>query len=122
MSKKNKMILLVDDDIFLRNFMVGMLDQFGYTAITAKDGAEGLIIAEENQFDLVITDHDMPVMKGAEMVAKLRDKGVQTPIIMVSSTPGSEDTPGISGFLSKPFLSKELVDMIERLTVSAVAA
>ncbi|KKT42963.1 MAG: hypothetical protein UW32_C0003G0066 [Candidatus Wolfebacteria bacterium GW2011_GWE2_44_13] len=115
-----KKVLYVDDDMFLRGLMVSVLEEFGYVTVTAENGQEGEAVAMQGGFNLIITDYDMPVMKGGEMVRRLREQGLQTPIVMVSSTSEAEEVSlGIDGFLSKPYETQSLIDLIDRLVEGA---
>lgn len=78
-------LLIVDDEPELRNLMKTFLENAGYTVVTAADGAAALEKSESDNFDVIITDLNMPKMDGAEFIRIYRDRGGQTPIIVVSS-------------------------------------
>jgi DNA-binding response OmpR family regulator len=65
-------ILLVDDDVFLRDMYAAKFREAGDTIETAENGAEALLKLEETSYDVVITDMVMPGMTGAELVLQIR--------------------------------------------------
>jgi CheY-like chemotaxis protein len=85
-------ILLVDDNqdgILARR---SVLQELGYTVVSAKNGVDALQSVEQQQFDLIVTDYKMPSMNGLELIAHLRKKGFDKPIILLS---GYADTLGL---------------------------
>ena len=63
-----KKILLVDDDEIARSFLREILEHNGYTCEEAGNGAVALTMLHENDYGLVITDHEMPIMTGLELL------------------------------------------------------
>jgi len=121
MNKKN--ILVVDDEIVTRKKVSKILDNAGYKAEVAVDGKDGLkeIIDANNtpdQFDLLITDINMPVLDGIELLDELRKLDLNIPAIAFT---GNEDKKiviellrrGCSDYLAKPFDKKELIQRVE---------
>jgi CheY-like chemotaxis protein len=86
-------ILIVDDSFNTREIEKSILESGGYSVSTAKDGVDGLNKAGESQFDLIVTDCDMPNMDGFDMTQALRkQKAYQDkPIVMVTSKDREED-------------------------------
>jgi CheY-like chemotaxis protein len=85
-------ILLVDDN---RDGLIArrsVLEELGYKVVPAGSGSDALKMAEEHNFDLVITDYKMFPMNGLEFIAKLRAKSFTNPIILLS---GFTDTLGL---------------------------
>ncbi len=80
-------ILVVDDSESAREVQRSILESFGYSVALAEDGLEGYKAAQEKQFDLVISDIEMPRMNGFEFIKKLKmeDSYRHTPVIVVSS-------------------------------------
>lgn len=121
----NKITVLIVEDQFL--IMLQLLDLvrqvFGSAQIlTAGNGKEGLRQAIQNKLDLIITDLDMPVMDGYEMVKRIRREKNNRRVRVIGlsgSHPGDDKTVAFSRvcdeFLSKPFIPHELLDMIYRL-------
>jgi CheY-like chemotaxis protein len=83
---KREKILLVDDEITLLNMMQQRLRQMGYRIITRADSPNALetFRAEPQHFDLVITDHTMPSLQGAELSEKLGDIRPDLPVILMT--------------------------------------
>ncbi|MGR3219806.1 MAG: response regulator, partial [Candidatus Anammoxibacter sp.] len=86
---QNKRILIVDDDQFIREILVEILQSEGFVVQTAENGVEGYDkFCTDQNFDLVITDLVMPEMGGLELIDKLRSNDVNVPVIVLS---GNDD-------------------------------
>jgi len=79
-------VLLVEDDLMVRGYMREILESRGYRVLEARDGSEGLAVAERHAdpIDLVITDVVMPNTSGPELVARLQEVRPGVPILYVS--------------------------------------
>jgi len=115
-----KKVLVVDDEIHIVHVVAIKLRNNGYEVISAQNGAEAFELASQEKPDIVVTDYQMPVMTGLELVAKLRQCEVtkEMPVIMLTARSFAiEDDQKqklqISAFLSKPFSPKELLRCIE---------
>ena len=81
----NKTILVVDDDIFVREMIEDVLTSLGYDVVQAENGREALHkLFEQNQIDLVITDIHMPELDGLGLVDEIRAVDTDTPIIILT--------------------------------------
>jgi two-component system chemotaxis sensor kinase CheA len=91
-SKTGK-ILVVEDSITSRTMLKNVLETAGYKVITAFDGIDGFTKARTGEFDLIMSDVDMPRMNGFELTARIRsDKNLsQVPVILVTSLETRED-------------------------------
>lgn len=78
-------ILIVDDDLFVREMLSSILEASGYDIIMAENGLEALnkCIADQN-IDLIVSDVNMPVMDGIQLIKEIRKQGLEVPIIMVT--------------------------------------
>nr|MDA3834817.1 response regulator [Spirochaetales bacterium] len=97
-SRKKIRILVADDSVSTRDIEQSILESYGYVVKTAGDGKEALELAADEQFDLVITDIEMPRLDGITLAHTLRGKREyrHTPIILVTSRDSPEDrTRGI---------------------------
>ena len=110
------LVLIVDDSPMDRALAGGLLQkQARCDVIYADEGEAGLKLIRERNPDLIVTDMQMPVMNGLEMVAKLRKEAIQTPVILMTAT-GSEDLAvqalhaGASSYVPKRSLAAQLVD------------
>jgi signal transduction histidine kinase/DNA-binding response OmpR family regulator len=113
-------ILVVDDrDDSLQFLTEYILQPNGYKFLTAKDGAKGLELALSEKPDMVIMDLKMPRMTGLEVLAALRDRSVDTPVILMTFH-GSEETAvqafrlGARDYIIKPYETTEMLQAIDR--------
>lgn len=107
----NASILVVDDDKLVRRFMVELLRSLGYEVRDAQDGADALLLLDQQTFDLLLADFAMPGMNGAELarIAQLKQPGL--PVIIVSGYADSAAVEAVLGTakqLRKPFDLAEL--------------
>lgn len=107
-------ILLVEDDIEIRNGVEIFLKNQGYEVITAGNGKDGLLALEGTEVHLAILDIMMPVMDGITMLMKIREKMYDFPVIMLTAK--SEEMDKIMGlnlgaddYVTKPFTPMELL-------------
>lgn len=115
--------LVADDSRSMLAMQQAILTELGYRPVTASDGAQALELAEQQAFDLVVTDMNMPVMDGMELIQELRSmqEYAKTPIIMVTTESEAgqrslaEDS-GVTAFITKPFRPQALKAVIADLT------
>jgi two-component system, OmpR family, alkaline phosphatase synthesis response regulator PhoP len=115
-----KKVLVVDDEIHIVHVVAIKLRNNGYEVITASNGAEAYELACAENPDVLVTDFQMPVMSGIELVQKLRENELtrNTPVIMLTArsfaiTKEQQENMQISSCLSKPFSPRELLGNIE---------
>lgn len=108
-------LLLVEDDMNLSYIIRGGLEDMigGYEVITATNGKEGLAVWREQRPDVIVSDIEMPVMDGYEMVKCIRETDGDTPILFTSGRVSPKDVVkgyelGVNNYIKKPFLSEEL--------------
>jgi two-component system alkaline phosphatase synthesis response regulator PhoP len=116
----DKKVLVVDDEIHIVHVVAIKLRNNGFEVIAADNGAEGLKLALAEKPDIIVTDYQMPVMTGIELVEQLRqnEDTKDTPVIILTARSFAipqqqQDDLRISGCLSKPFSPKELLGNIE---------
>ena len=80
-----KRILVVDDEENLRRVTQLKLQQAGYEAMTASDGAEALEVLSRNPQDLVLTDLKMPGMSGIELLQKIKEEYSEVIVVLVTA-------------------------------------
>jgi len=85
MSQSAK-VLIVDDEELIRLNLRMLLEDLGYCVVEAPDGREGLDVFNRERPDLILADLRMPVMDGLSMIAALREKSTETPVIVISGT------------------------------------
>jgi DNA-binding response OmpR family regulator len=116
-----KRILLVDDDREIVESMRLALEAAGYEILVARDGNQGLALAEREDPDLVILDMMMPKRSGFLVLEKLRrTRPVPVRIIMVTANEGSRhkayaEKLGVDDYLRKPFAMDRLLNTVARL-------
>ncbi len=114
-----KNILVVDDSLSVRKFVSILLEQKGYRALTASNGLEALHIIDEEPVDLIITDLEMPVMHGYELLGELKRRGMidSVPTIVLTSRSSEKHREkasllGAKDFIVKPFEEARLLQVI----------
>lgn len=115
-----KKVLVVDDEIHIVHVVAIKLRNNGYEVITAANGAEAFELACSEQPDIIVTDFQMPVMTGLELVEKIRQSDAlkEVPVILLTARSFAIEEQQrqdlqISECLSKPFSPKELLRSIE---------
>jgi len=99
-----KTVLVIDDEDLVRDVVVRMIEDLGYTAVAARDGLAGLAIVDAQRIDLVLVDMTMPRMSGAEVIAALRAKHPTLPIVLCSGFDRDGKGPvKADAYLPKPF-------------------
>lgn len=118
MSKKK--VLVVDDEVHIVHVVAIKLRNNDYEVISAENGAEAFKLACSEKPDIIVTDFQMPVMTGLELVGKIRqcDQIKDIPVIMLTARSFAieeqqREELQISQCLSKPFSPKELLGNIE---------
>ena len=113
-------ILIVEDDPAILRGLADNLTFEGYEVLTAEDGETGFTIQQSKKPDLIVLDLMLPGMSGLEFCRKLRDKGVTTPLLMLTAR--SEEADRIVGldlgaddYVTKPFSVRELMARIRAL-------
>jgi DNA-binding response OmpR family regulator len=123
-AEKKKRILLVDDDYEIIESMRLALESRGYQIMVARDGNQGLAMAEREDPDLLILDMMMPKRSGFLVLEKLRrSRPVPMRVIMITANEGSRhkayaEMLGVDDYLRKPFAMDRLLDSVQRLLAS----
>lgn len=121
MSNNNgKLVLVVDDNDSMRSMVKDCLSDKGYTVIEASDGVQGLEMALSQQPGVIVLDVVMPGIDGFKVCHLLREKGVTTPVIMLTERISIEDkvegfSKGVDDYLGKPFSPIELEMRVQAL-------
>lgn len=113
-------ILLIEDEKDLAAIIRQGLEEENYVVDVAHDGEEGLYMAENFSADVVILDIMLPVMDGLTVLTKMRHKGINTPVIMLTARDSLVDKIkgldiGADDYLTKPFVFGELLARIRSL-------
>lgn len=113
-------ILVVDDDQIHAKYVTDGLKEHGHNPDSAKDGLEGIYMATEHHYDVIILDRMMPKIDGLSMVQTLRSSGNNVPVLFLTSMAKTEEKVeglrhGADDYLTKPFSFNELLARVEVL-------
>lgn len=115
-------ILAVDDSASMRKMVAFTLHGAGYHVVEAVDGEDALKKAQVHDFDLILTDQNMPGLDGLGLTRWLRNhpRFKTTPILMLTTESGAEmkqagRDAGATGWLVKPFDPMRLIEVIEKV-------
>jgi PAS domain S-box-containing protein len=113
------LVLVVDDEVAIRSLIQHVLEDLGYTVVTAEHGAQALELFDNipDEVKLVLLDVNMPVLDGGETALALRERKPDIPILVMSGIAdedalGRFETMRISGFIPKPFAPDQLAQAI----------
>ncbi len=118
-------VLLVDDDAEIIESMRTVLESKGYEILVARDGNQGLLMAERENPDLVVLDMMMPKRSGFLVLERLRrSRPVPMRVIMITANEGSRhrayaEMLGVDDYIRKPFAMDRLLDSVQRLLGAA---
>ena len=113
-------ILLVEDEIKVSNFIMRGLEEEGYTVEMAEDGKKGLEFIKTKEYDIVLLDLMIPEIDGLEVLKRMREDGIETPVLIITAKSSKEDVvkgldTGSDDYLTKPFSFDELLARIRAL-------
>ncbi|MFA5985350.1 MAG: response regulator transcription factor [Methylococcaceae bacterium] len=113
-------ILIIEDDTQTRDYVAAGLKEAGHTVDVAKDGYEGLFLAQEGSYVLLIVDRMLPGLDGLSVVKKLRSSGVSVPVLFLTTMCGIDDrveglNAGADDYLVKPFAYSEFEARVNAL-------
>jgi two-component system OmpR family response regulator len=116
----SRKILIVEDDLSTSAYLAKGLSEAGYAIETSDNGRDGLFLASEGIFDLVIADRMLPGLDGLSMVSAIRAAGIETPVLILSALAAVDDRvdglkAGADDYLCKPFSFAELSARVEAL-------
>ena len=120
MDRPRQHFIIVDDDKDVRYFIRRVIQRrFASVEIgEASDGVEALRLFEHGGADLMVIDHNLPLLSGTDLVRELRARNATLPIVMVSSFPAARDeamTAGATSFISKDEINPALADQLANL-------
>lgn len=116
-------ILIVDDFSTMRRIIKNLLRDLGFTnTAEADDGATALPMLQSGNFDFLVTDWNMPIMSGLDLLREVRsdDKLKYLPVLMVTAEAKRDQIiaaaqAGVNGYVVKPFTAQALKDKIEKI-------
>lgn len=117
-----KKILVVDDDEINLNVAKFILEQNGYTVITASSGMECLSFLRIRPVDLILLDVEMPVMSGIRTMEHIREQKELNSIPIMFVTADANETTvitagklGVVGYVKKPYMPQDLLERVEKV-------
>lgn len=113
-------LLIIEDEKKVAGFIKKGLEEETYVVDVAYDGEEGLLLAQQGEYDLIILDLMLPVMDGLEVLSRLRAEKNDVPIILLTAKNSVEEkvtglNKGADDYLTKPFAFSELMARIRVL-------
>jgi CheY-like chemotaxis protein len=112
-------ILIVDDNNDLRMVVAKMLSWLGYEVSSADSGENGLGLFCQDQFDIVLSDYEMPGMDGVALASSVKKTSPQTPVVIMTGagreTVFSRKSSAVDEVISKPFTLAQIDETIQSL-------
>lgn len=113
-------ILYVEDEFYLAEAVMHMLEKENISVDWVADGREGLELAMKPHYDVIVLDVLLPKISGLSIVTAIRERGVKTPVLMLSALNEVEEKVkglecGADDYLAKPFKTAELVARLKAL-------
>ena len=111
-------ILVVDDELSMREFLAILLEREGYDVNVAGSAEEALRLMESALFDMVLSDVNMPGLSGIELLARIKEKSPGTAVLMLTAFSASEQAVeamklGAYDYICKPFKNEEIKQLIK---------
>ena len=122
MTVKTRIVLVVDDDDMIRRLVRTVLEADEYEVVEARDGNIALQLSESEHPAVVVLDVMMPGIDGVEVCRRLDHENVKVIILTARDDPRLEDAcreAGADAFLTKPFSSVELLDLVQELMAAS---
>ncbi len=115
-----KTVLVVDDTKNIRILLSTCLELEGYRVLTASNGKEALELFEKEKLDLAFLDIKMPELSGTEVLKRIRDQGIETPVIIITAFATVKNAiectrMGAVAYLQKPFTADKILHVLEEL-------
>jgi len=113
-------ILIVEDDLKTADYVRKGVEESGHSADAAHTGQQGLEMATSRDYDVMVVDRMLPELDGLSMIARARELGVETPVLILSALGKVDDRvkglrAGGDDYLTKPFAFAELLARLEVL-------
>lgn len=120
------LVLIVDDERGMRDFLKILLEKEGHKVITANRGKKALEILESKTVDLVVSDIRMPEISGIELLEIIKENTPELPVIMITAFASPDDAVmamknGAFDYISKPFNVDEIINVIRSATTKSNA-
>ena len=105
-------ILVIDDEPSFGRIVTAILSSMGYCLHTVSDAAQALRKLEDETFDLVLTDLNLPGLRGDELAQEMRNRGIDCPIVLMTGMELRRHPKHISAILPKPFSVPDLSNVV----------
>jgi CheY-like chemotaxis protein len=119
-------ILVVDDNDLFRGVISQILSRLGYEVSSADSGEKGLGVFLRNEFDMVLSDYDMPGMDGVALACSIKKASPRTPVVIMTGvgreTVLSRKSTAVDEVISKPFTLAEIDELILNVSGKALCA
>ena len=115
-----KKVLVVDDTKNIRLLLTKCLELEGFQVMTASDGKQAIEMFEKNSFDLAFLDIKLPEIRGTEVLKRIRDMGINTPVIIITAYATVKNAVectqmGAVQYLQKPFTADKIKSVLNEL-------
>jgi PAS domain S-box-containing protein len=117
-AEARRIVLVIDDEDLVRDVIARMVEDLGYAAVTARDGQSALDLIATQPVDVVLVDMTMPRMSGADVIAALRTRLPNVPVVLCSGAGGSGRVGPADAYLPKPFRIEALERTLAKLLPS----
>jgi DNA-binding NtrC family response regulator len=120
-TKNMKKILVADDEETVRMVLKQILEQGGFQVETAKNGVEALSKLKADNFNMLISDINMPEMDGVELLSKAKQALPELPVIFITAFGKSQVImqamkSGLSSYIEKPFRMNDVIGVVNQYT------
>lgn len=118
MQAENVEILVVDDELLIRDLLYDFLSSLGYKVLIAGNGKEALEIVDNSKLQVALVDLRMPEVDGMQVVSELKRKKPEVPVIIMTAFPSMDSTleaiqKGVFNYIIKPFKMTELAETVK---------
>lgn len=125
MSTQETSILIVDDEPEILKILISIFSKYFSTVHTATNGRVAQEIVRDSKPDLVLTDIKMPEVSGLDLVIQMRAEGINTPVVLISSSEDRNDLLkaiklGVQDFVTKPFKRVDVEQAVHRVLEMSV--
>lgn len=120
---KMKKILIIDDDKLARRILKQFSFHEGFEVEEATDGDEAIKMLKKNEYSIIFCDIYMPNMDGMEVIEKIKELKIKTPLVMISIendsiTIAKTKEMGAFDFIGKPIETKKFIEIVQKIRLS----
>jgi two-component system response regulator PilR (NtrC family) len=124
-DKKMPVILVVDDELSMREFLKILLEKEGYEVMTASEATGAVDLIQNQNFDLILSDIKMPGLGGLSLLEKIKEIDSSLPVVMITAYASPENAvvamkSGAFDYITKPFKVDEILKIIKSAISAAV--